>query len=72
MKDGCFYLYLKAKHRKHINSKLEYFESLRIMFENRSTFIPLFSGLTPPSNQPLRVGYAIFYIAKHRRYYNEE
>lgn len=72
MKDGCFYLHLKAKHRKHINSKLEYFDSLRIMFENRSTLIPLFSGLTLPNNQLLRVSYEIFYIAKQRRYYNGE
>ncbi|XP_042205956.1 SCAN domain-containing protein 3-like, partial [Homarus americanus] len=59
MKRGRLENHLKAKHSIHVNSKLEYFKSLKEKFEKRSTINSLFSARSASKDRGLEASYEI-------------
>ena len=56
---------MKAKHKAHINSDLQYFRTLKIKFEKTATLKSLFTTHTATVNRTLEASYQIsFLIAK--------
>ncbi|XP_071042039.1 SCAN domain-containing protein 3-like [Parasteatoda tepidariorum] len=65
MKRGRLEAHLKAKHNAHINSDLNYFQTLKKNFEKRTTVKSLFTAHTSTHNRILEASYQIsLFIAK--------
>ena len=66
MKAGRLEAHLRVKHPTHVNSKLEYFKSLKDKFEKWSKIISLFAAQTTALNRTLEASYEIsLLIAKN-------
>ena len=59
MKRGHLEAHLKAKHCAYVNSDLNYFKSLKDMFEKRSTIKSLFTTQTATVSRTLDASYEI-------------
>ena len=66
MKAGRLEAHLRVKHPNHVNSKLEYFKSLKDKFENISKITTLFAAQTTALNRTLEASYEISLLIAKR------